>query len=66
MPPVLLSGHHENIAKWRLGQQLLRTKNRRPDMMEKRELTKEEAALLKKAEQEEAARILGSESPQGA
>lgn len=66
VPPVLLSGHHENIAKWRLGQQLLRTKNRRPDMMEKRELTKEEAALLEKTEQEEAARILGSESPQGA
>lgn len=35
-------------------------------MMEKRGLTKEEAALLEKTEREEAARILGSEGPQGA
>ncbi len=32
VPEVLLSGHHENIAKWRLEQQLKRTEERRPDI----------------------------------
>ena len=36
VPEVLLSGHHENIRKWRLEQQLKRTKERRPDLLEKR------------------------------
>jgi len=34
VPEVLLSGHHENIKKWRRQQSLLRTAERRPDMME--------------------------------
>ena len=36
VPDVLLSGHHANIAKWRLDEQLKRTKERRPDLLEKR------------------------------
>jgi len=36
VPDVLLSGHHENIRKWRYEQQLQRTKKRRPDLIEKR------------------------------
>ena len=36
VPEVLLSGHHANIAKWRLEEQLKRTKERRPDLLEKR------------------------------
>lgn len=36
VPEVLLSGHHENIRKWRVEQQLKRTKERRPDLLEKR------------------------------
>ena len=36
VPDVLLSGHHANINKWRLEQQLKRTKLRRPDLLEKR------------------------------
>ena len=36
VPPVLLSGHHENIRKWRCEQRILRTKERRPDLLEKR------------------------------
>lgn len=36
VPEVLLSGHHANIEKWRLEQQLKRTKDRRPDLLEKR------------------------------
>lgn len=35
VPEVLLSGHHENIRKWRLEQRLKRTKERRPDLLEK-------------------------------
>ena len=36
VPEVLLSGHHANINKWRLEQQIKRTKERRPDLLEKR------------------------------
>lgn len=36
VPDVLLSGHHENISKWRYEEQLKRTKERRPDLLEKR------------------------------
>ena len=35
VPEVLLSGHHENIKKWRQRQSLIRTRDRRPDMFEK-------------------------------
>lgn len=36
VPEVLLSGHHANIAKWRLEEKIKRTKERRPDLLEKR------------------------------
>lgn len=35
VPEVLLSGHHANINKWRLEQQEKRTKERRPDLLER-------------------------------
>ena len=35
VPDVLLSGHHENIKKWKQEQSLKRTKERRPDLLEK-------------------------------
>ena len=35
VPDVLLSGHHENIRKWRLEEQIKRTKERRPDLLER-------------------------------
>lgn len=35
VPEVLLSGHHANIDSWRLNEQLKRTKERRPDLLEK-------------------------------
>ena len=34
VPGVLLSGHHENIKKWRHDEQIKRTKERRPDLLE--------------------------------
>lgn len=42
VPPVLLSGHHANIEKWRREQSILRTYERRPDLFEKCELTEKE------------------------
>ena len=53
VPPVLLSGHHANIAKWRRKQSIIRTRMRRPDMYEKLEFTtKEDKKLLKEIEEE--------------
>ncbi|MGV3024709.1 tRNA (guanosine(37)-N1)-methyltransferase TrmD [Clostridium thermobutyricum] len=48
VPEVLLSGHHENIRKWRRLQSLEITRERRPDLFEKLELSKEDKKLLKK------------------
>ena len=45
-PDVLLSGDHAEIARWRLKQALGRTYERRPDLIEKLELTDEQRALL--------------------
>ncbi|MEX0943345.1 MAG: tRNA (guanosine(37)-N1)-methyltransferase TrmD [Pseudomonadales bacterium] len=46
VPAVLLSGNHEEINRWRLKQSLGRTYERRPDLLEGRQLTKEEQDLL--------------------
>ncbi|MBR4304438.1 MAG: tRNA (guanosine(37)-N1)-methyltransferase TrmD [Clostridia bacterium] len=46
VPEVLMSGHHENIRKWRRKQSLEITRALRPDMFEKLELTKEDKKLL--------------------
>ncbi|MDA8693762.1 MAG: tRNA (guanosine(37)-N1)-methyltransferase TrmD [Pseudomonadales bacterium] len=46
VPAVLMSGDHEAIRRWRLQQSLLRTKERRPDLFERLELSREEQALL--------------------
>lgn len=47
-PEVLLSGDHAKIDKWRREQALERTLKRRPDMLEKAELTKEDREFLEK------------------
>lgn len=46
VPAILLDGHHERIRRWRLKQALIRTLGRRPDLLETRELSSEEARLL--------------------
>ena len=46
VPAVLLSGNHEAIRRWRLKQALGRTWQRRPDLIETRGLSSEEAVLL--------------------
>jgi len=50
VPPVLMSGNHADIARWRLKQALGRTQQRRPDLLAARaaadEISAEERALL--------------------
>jgi tRNA (guanine37-N1)-methyltransferase len=46
VPDVLLSGHHAQIARWRLKQALGRTWLRRPDLLERRQFSAEEKTLL--------------------
>jgi tRNA (guanine37-N1)-methyltransferase len=46
VPPVLVSGNHAEINRWRLKQALGRTWLRRPDLLERRALSDEERALL--------------------
>lgn len=46
VPEVLLSGHHENIRKWRLKKSLERTLQFRPDLLQKHDFTKEELKML--------------------
>ena len=52
VPPVLMSGHHEEIRKWRLKQSLQRTWLRRPELLEGLALTDEQRKLLKEAQAE--------------
>jgi tRNA (guanine37-N1)-methyltransferase len=53
VPEVLMSGNHALIQKWRLKQALGRTWQRRPDLLAKRQLTKEESRLLTEYQQEQ-------------
>lgn len=46
VPEVLLSGNHARIRRWRRLQALLRTRERRPDLFARLELTAEDRALL--------------------
>ena len=46
VPPILLSGHHANIEKWRREQSIIRTEQRRPDLLEQAVLTEKEKKIL--------------------
>ncbi|MGD0030254.1 tRNA (guanosine(37)-N1)-methyltransferase TrmD [Paenibacillus illinoisensis] len=52
VPDVLLSGHHLNIDAWRREQSLIRTLERRPDMLDTAELTEKERIWLDKLRSE--------------
>jgi len=52
VPEILLSGHHENIRRWRLQQALGRTWLRRPDLLAARKLSEEERTLLEEFQRE--------------
>ncbi len=56
VPDILLSGHHENIRRWRRRQSLLRTAQRRPDLLAKACLTEEERNWLEEELQAREAR----------
>lgn len=47
VPQILLSGHHKNIEAWRRQQSILLTGKRRPDLLEKAQLTEQERDWLK-------------------
>ena len=51
VPDVLLTGHHANVEKWRREQSLERTLERRPDMLEKADLTKKDREFLEELKQ---------------
>jgi tRNA (guanine37-N1)-methyltransferase len=57
VPEVLLGGNHAEIKRWRLKQALGRTKHRRPDLIEQRELSALEQELLAEFEAEQANKI---------
>ncbi len=53
VPKVLISGDHGLVAKWRRGQSLLRTRDRRPDLFEKLELSELDLECIALAEKEQ-------------
>lgn len=53
VPDVLLSGHHEKIDRWRREQSLKRTYERRPELLENIDLTKEDTEFIKKLKETE-------------
>ncbi len=46
IPEILISGHHANIEKWKHEQALINTYNKRPDMLEKVELSEGDTKFL--------------------
>ena len=52
VPDVLMSGHHENIRKWRLYESLKKTFQRRPDLLENYAFSDEEKAILDQIKEE--------------
>ena len=52
VPDVLMSGHHENIRKWRLYESLKKTYQRRPDLLENYAFSDEEKAILDQIKEE--------------
>jgi tRNA (guanine37-N1)-methyltransferase len=53
VPEILMSGHHENIRRWRLKQALGRTWLRRPELLQARKLSDEEKKLLDEFQREQ-------------
>ncbi len=48
VPEILLTGHHKNIEKWRREQSLINTLLKRPELLEKVELSEEDKNILRK------------------
>jgi tRNA (guanine37-N1)-methyltransferase len=52
VPPVLLSGHHAEVARWRRLESLRRTLRRRPDLLTTAALSEEDRADLRRLDEE--------------
>jgi tRNA (guanine37-N1)-methyltransferase len=48
VPPVLLSGHHGEVERWRRGEALRRTLERRPDLLETADLSDDDRAAIER------------------
>jgi tRNA (guanine37-N1)-methyltransferase len=46
VPPVLLSGNHAEIAKWRRQQSIMKTVKRRPDLLKNADLSESEGQII--------------------
>ena len=63
VPEVLLSGHHAQIAAWRQEQALLRTLQRRPDLLQRAPLTEQQHRLLEGIKQQVSTKEPTAENP---
>lgn len=64
VPPILLSGHHANVEIWRRQQSILRTLQRRPELLEEAQLSKKERQYLEElCRQERQKEEEGKEAP---
>ena len=54
VPPILLSGHHANIEKWRREQSILRTFKKRPELLERAALSEKDQEFLRELMQNKA------------
>jgi tRNA (guanine37-N1)-methyltransferase len=52
VPEILMSGHHENIRKWRKEQALAATVAKRPDLLERAELDEESRKILRRLKED--------------
>lgn len=50
VPEILLSGHHANVEKWRREQSIIRTLERRPDLLENATLNKKRADIFRETD----------------
>jgi tRNA (guanine37-N1)-methyltransferase len=65
VPPVLLSGHHANIARWRRREALRRTLRNRPDLLETAPLTAEDRRWLAELQSEADQPLAEADEPAG-
>jgi tRNA (guanine37-N1)-methyltransferase len=64
VPPVLLSGNHQAIARWRRKQALRRTLERRPELLSRASLTPEDRELMREIDREDAGKAKPSQGEQ--
>jgi tRNA (guanine37-N1)-methyltransferase len=62
VPSILVSGHHEEVRKWRLRESLRRTLERRPDLLAGRALGREEERMLNDLRKDPAEAVDGEDA----